>query len=104
MTLTAIDSDIRWIFRAGTKGGFGEIERLNYEIAFSFRDMADLSQLPNSRGAFRGLSKRKGRKRPFSRTTRSNTSGNHLTAESILLLARLQVPTHPGGFCFPDAF
>jgi len=50
-----MDSDIRWIFRAGTKGGFSEVERMEYEIAFSFRDLADLSQLPNSRGAFRGV-------------------------------------------------
>ena len=46
---------MHWIFRAGAKGGFTEIARLQTEIAFSFRDLSDLSDLPNSRGAFRNV-------------------------------------------------
>ncbi|HEY3442748.1 MAG TPA: hypothetical protein VGK29_18455 [Paludibaculum sp.] len=48
-------TDIRWIFRAGAKGGFTEAQRLDSEIAFSFRDLADLSLLPDTRGAFRNV-------------------------------------------------
>ena len=55
MTSTETDTAVRWIFRAGTKRGFTEIERLDNEIAFSFRDLSDLSLLPNSRGAFRKI-------------------------------------------------
>lgn len=53
MTINSLDTDIRWIFRAGAKGGFTEVQRLDSEIAFSFRDLADLSLLPDTRGAFR---------------------------------------------------
>ena len=53
MTPAAPTTDIRWIFRAGVKGGFTEVERLENEITFSFRDLSDLALLPDSRGAFR---------------------------------------------------
>jgi len=53
---TLSDLDIRWILRAGTtKGGFTEVERLESELAFSFRDLSDLAQLPDSRAAFRNV-------------------------------------------------
>ncbi|MBL0157750.1 MAG: hypothetical protein IPP47_11705 [Bryobacterales bacterium] len=55
MIINTPDTDIRWIFRAGAKGGFTEVQRLDSEIAFSFRDLTDLSRLPDTRGAFRNV-------------------------------------------------
>jgi predicted Mrr-cat superfamily restriction endonuclease len=55
VTSNGLDIDVSWIFRAGAKSGFTEVGQLQTEVAFSFRDLSDLSQLPNSRGAFRNV-------------------------------------------------